>query len=346
MKLVTFEVDTSFGTQRRLGVLIDGEVDGRIADLTLSYATYLREETDETMPDELAQLRTPPNLIGWLRGGHKSRKAADRALAFIKEKTKVRTFPFVFARDQVKLLSPLPRPNTFRDFSIYEEHGSKRDGDDAASRRHKPPNWFRWPPYYKGNPESIFGPEDPIPYPYYSKKLDLEAEIGIVIGQTGRNLTFEQARTAIAGYTIIIDCSDRGAGKRDTLGPAKSKDFATMVGPCFVTADEIDENDMRVRVSVDGELWFDGNTNLPHSFSFNQIVAYASDNETLMPGDLIGTGTIGASASNDLHKWPQVGQTMTIEVEGIGRMRHKIVAGEKVVNYVGGGMEGMLKPAN
>ena len=259
MKLVTFEIATPLGPQRRLGALIDGDQDGRIADLTLAYAAYLRAETDETLPDELAQLRAPPDMIGWLRGGHKSREAAEAAVKYVRGHFD-RCEGFVFARSAVRLLSPLPRPNTFRDFSIFEEHGSLRDGFDPAVRRRKPPNWYRWPPYYKASPESIFGPEDPIPYPYYTKKLDLEPEIGIVVGREGRNLSFEQARAAIAGYTIVIDCSDRGAGQRDTLGPAKSKDFATMVGPCLVTADEIDEANLRVRVIVDGEAWFDGNT--------------------------------------------------------------------------------------
>lgn len=350
MKLVTFEIRTALGPQRRLGALLDGDQDGRIADLTMTYAAFLREKTDETMPDELAYLRTPPDMIGWLRGGHKSRDAAEQSLRFLREKTAdgvirgTRGEQLIFSRSEVRLLAPLPRPNTFRDFSIFEAHGSLRDGDDPSVRRRKPPNWYRWPPYYKGSPESIYGPEDVIPYPYYTKKLDLEPEIGIVVGREGRNLDTDQARAAIAGYTIIIDCSDRGAGQRDTLGPAKSKDFATMIGPCLVTADEIDEANLRVRFMVDGELWFEGNTNMPRSFLAHHLVAYASDNETLKPGDLLGTGTIGTGCSLDLHKWVRVGQTVSIEVEGLGRMQHEIVAGEHVVDYVGSGIDGLLKP--
>ncbi len=351
MKLVTFEVPTPLGPQRRLGALADGTTEGRIVDLTLTYAAYLRAETDEPTPEGLAQLRNPPDMIGWLRGRHKSREAAEQALRYVSARIS-RGDPctgdggqrLVFERSEVRLLAPLPRPNTFRDFSIFEEHGSRRDGDDPAARRAKPPAWYRWPPYYKASPESIFGPEDPIPYPYYTKRLDLEPEIGIVIGKQGRNLSFEQAKEAIAGYTIIIDCSERGALTRDTLGPAKSKDFATMVGPCLVTADEIDERDLRMRVVVDGEVWFEGHTGAPRSFLAHQLVAYASDNETLYPGDLLGTGTIGAGCSLDLHRWVQVGQTVTIEFEGLGRMEHKIVPGEHVVDYVGSGMDGLLQP--
>ena len=349
MKLVTFEIPTPLGPQRRLGALIDHDQDGRVVDLTLAYASYLREATDEPTPEGLAQLRTPPDMIGWIRGGHKSREAAEAALAHVRAKGASGARgsngeQIVHARAAVRLLSPLPRPTTFRDFSIYEDHGSLRDGDELAVRRYKPENWYKWPPYYKGSPESIYGPEDPIPYPYYTKKLDLEPELGIVVGRTGRNMSEDEAKAAIAGYTIVVDCSSRDGQKRDTLGPAKSKDFATMVGPCLVTPDELDVDNLNVRVVVDGDVWFEGNTNLPHSVLAHQLVAYASDNETLQPGELLGTGTIGTGCSIDLRKWVRVGQTISIEFEGIGRMQHLIVEGEHVVDYVGSGIGRLLTP--
>jgi 2-keto-4-pentenoate hydratase/2-oxohepta-3-ene-1,7-dioic acid hydratase in catechol pathway len=349
MKLVTFEIPTPLGRVRRLGALLDNDQEGRVVDLTLAYTAYLREATDEPTPEGLAQLRTPPDMIGWLRGGHKSFEAAQHALAHVRGKgTALECGPggeqIVHARSAVRLLSPLPRPTTFRDFSIYEDHGSRRDGDEPEVRRYKPENWYKWPPYYKGSPESVYGPEDPIPYPYYTKKLDLEPELGIVVGRAGRNMSEAEARAAIAGYTIVVDCSSRDGQKRDTLGPAKSKDFATMVGPCLVTPDEIDEANLNVRVLVDGDVWFEGNTNLPRSVLTHQLVAYASDNETLQPGELLGTGTIGTGCSIDLRKWVKVGQTVSIEFEGIGRMQHTIVEGEHVVDYVGSGIGRLLTP--
>lgn len=349
MKLVTFQIATPLGPQRRLGALVDGSQDGRIVDLTLAYTLYLQDATDEPTPEGLAHLRTPPDMIGWLRGGDKSKEAAELALAHVRNGGIENVHghageQIVYHRSQVRLLAPLPRPVTFRDFSIYEDHGSLRDGDDLAVRRYKPENWYKWPPYYKGSPESIFGPEDPIPYPYYTKKLDLEPELGIVVGRTGRNMSEDEALRAIAGYTIVVDCSSRDGQQRDTLGPAKSKDFATMVGPCLVTPDELDVDDLDVRVSVDGEVWFEGNTSLPRSVLAHQLVAYASDNETLQPGELLGTGTIGTGCSIDLHKWVRVGQTVSIEFEGIGRMQHTIVEGEHVVDYVGSGIGRLLTP--
>src|ERR1043166_9634200 len=196
MKLVTFEVNGPVGAQRRLGAQLE---DQRIVDLTTAYATYLAERTDEPTPRELAQLRTPPDLIGWLRGQHKSREAAEDAVAFARDNAAGATgldgARLIFERNEVKLLAPLPRPNSLRDFSIFEEHMTRREGGGVP----KGPNWYRWPPYYKGNPDAIIGPEDPIPFPYYSDKLDLELEIGIVVGKGGRNLSLEEAQQAIAG---------------------------------------------------------------------------------------------------------------------------------------------------
>jgi 2-keto-4-pentenoate hydratase/2-oxohepta-3-ene-1,7-dioic acid hydratase in catechol pathway len=347
MKLVTFAISGPLGTQRRLGALLDADERGRIVDLTSAYTAFLARRTDEPTPRELANLRTPPDLIGWLRGQHKSREAADQALGYVREQLAADANPrglddarLVFDRADVKLLAPLPRPNSLRDFSIFEEHMTRREGGAIPKRA----AWYRFPPYYKGNPDSIIGPEDPIPFPYYSRKLDLELEIGIIIGRGGRNLSLEDAKRAIAGYTIFIDCSarDEEIREHEFLGPAKMKDWATVLGPCMVTADEIDEGDLAARITVDGEVWFEGRSSAPRSFLAHHLVAYASDNETLQPGDLLGTGTISYSCSVDLHRWPQVGQRVRFDLEGIGSLEHTIVAGEQGVDYVKNGIEGLL----
>ena len=86
MKLVSFAIETWLGPMRRIGALIDGEQDGCIADFMSAYTNYLKRETDAPTPDELAQLRTLPDMIGWRRGGHKSRKAAEQAVAYIRRR--------------------------------------------------------------------------------------------------------------------------------------------------------------------------------------------------------------------------------------------------------------------
>ena len=341
MKLVTFQVNGPLGAQRRLGALLDE----RVVDLTTAYATYLARETDEPTPRELSLLRTPPDMVGWLRGQHKAREAAEQAVAFARglapDARGLDDARITFERGEVRLLAPVPRPNSLRDFSIFEEHMTRREGGAAPKR----PSWYRHPPYYKGNPDTIIGPEDPIPFPYYSDKLDLELEIGIVIGRGGRDLSLQDAHAAIAGYTILIDCSARDPylSQAEFLGPGKMKDWATVLGPCLVTADEIDEANLDARILVDGEVWFEGNTSAPRSFLAPHLVAYASDNETLQPGDVLGTGTVSYSCSVDLHRWPQVGQRVRFEMDGIGVLEHTIVAGAQGVDYVRNGIDGLLQ---
>ena len=205
------------------------------------------------------------------------------------------------------------------------------------------PAWYSTPPYYKGSCASIRGPEDPVPYPYYTELLDLELEIGIVVGKAGRNLTFEQAREHIAGYTILVDSSCRDGYKREPFGPTKRKDFHSAIGPCLATPDEVDIENAKCGIAVDGETWFEGTTAAPHAFTPAQLVAYASDNEDLEPGDLIGTGTIGLGCSMDLHKWIKVGQKATFWIEKLGRMTLTVTKGEAVVRHVAG-MKGLLTP--
>src|SRR3954463_16243409 len=114
MKLVTFAVSDRIGTVQRLGAPLEGHENGRIADLTAAYAAYLAAETDEPTPRELAALRTPPDMIGWLRGAHKSREAAEQALAYARRQLERGANPLgldgarlAYARSEVRLLAPL-----------------------------------------------------------------------------------------------------------------------------------------------------------------------------------------------------------------------------------------------
>ena len=114
------------------------------------------------------------------------------------------------------------------------------------------------------------------------------------------------------------------------------------MGPSLDTADEIDERKYECSVTEDGETWWEGNTGEPRSFWAEHLVAYVSDNETIYPGDVIGTGTIGMGCSMDLHKWPQVGQQMTFSMAGIGAMTLEIIKGVDSVRHVDG-MLGLIE---
>jgi 2-keto-4-pentenoate hydratase/2-oxohepta-3-ene-1,7-dioic acid hydratase in catechol pathway len=349
MRLVTFRVATPVGPAIRLGALLDNRTDDRIVDLTASFARYLAAETDEPTPRGLAQLRVPPDMTGWLRAGHAGFSAAGRAIDYVLRNPTALGLDgerLSYARSEVALLAPLMKPNSFRDFSIYHDHMSRAhlDPTNPGGRKYeKRPEWYRAPPYYKGSCDNIGGPEDPVPWPYYTKRLDCELELGIIIGKTGRNLNFEQAQDCIAGYTIIVDSSCRDGNDREPFGPTKRKDFHTGLGPWLVTPDEIDPENLDCSVAIDGETCFSGNTSAPHSFAPAQLVAYASDQEMLYPGDLLGTGTIGMGCSMDHHRWVKLGQTMTFTMAGLGTMSLKIVPGETVVRHVEG-MPGMVAP--
>jgi 2-keto-4-pentenoate hydratase/2-oxohepta-3-ene-1,7-dioic acid hydratase in catechol pathway len=348
MKLVTFEVEGPLGRCRRLGALLRETEAGGIVDLTAAFARHLRDETDEPTPCELAALRAPPDMIGWLRAGHEGRKAAEQALAYVRAHPGALGLDgerLLWERKDVRLLAPLPRPGAFRDCSIYAQHMTRAQRPNETKPRElgKSPDWYKAPPYYKGSTTSIAGPEDPVPFPYYTEFLDLEIELGIILGKEGSNLTVAEAEACIAGYTILIDSSARDGNAREPFGPNKRKDFHTALGPWLVTKDEVDPENLACKVEVDGETWFEGNTSAPHSFSPAQLVAYVSDNETVYPGDLIGTGTIGFGCSMDIHKWPQIGQTATFTMQGLGAMSLKVVKGPHIVSHVAG-MKGYLAP--
>lgn len=347
MRIVSFEIPTPVGRQQRLGALLDGDETGRIADLTAAFTDYLVRETDEPTPRQYAALRMPTEIIPWLKASHKGREAAETAIDYARahpDDAGLDGERLVYARDEVRLLAPVPRPGAFRDFSIYEDHMTRPEITPRVGGNKpwvKGEVWYTNPPYYKGSCTGIAGPEDPVPWPYYTKFLDLELELGIVVGKTGRNLTVEAAQDHIAGYTILIDSSARDGYEREPFGPNKRKDFHTAIGPALVTPDEVDIDDAACKIEVDGDVWFEGNLNAPHSFTPAQLVAYASDTEVVEAGDLLGTGTIGFGCSMDIHKWIEVGQTATFTIEGLGSMSLTVVEGEHVVDHVNG-MKGLL----
>jgi 2-keto-4-pentenoate hydratase/2-oxohepta-3-ene-1,7-dioic acid hydratase in catechol pathway len=224
-----------------------------------------------------------------------------------------------------------------RDFSVYEEHMMARRPDAQ-----KPASWYHFGTCYKGNPDMVFGPEDPMRWPDFSEMLDPELELAAVIGKAGINLAPEEAAGYIAGYTIFVDGSARDIAVKEMLGPFKHKDFGTNLGPCLVTADEFDEMDARCGIRVNGEVWWEGNTGQKRNYRMTDIVAYASDEEMLHPGDVIAAGTIGDSCSIDTGKWIKPGDRVELWIEGIGTMDLTPRREKREVSFVRDGIEGLL----
>ena len=198
-----------------------------------------------------------------------------------------------YALAEVDLRPPVLHPPSVRAFSAF------RRSDRA---------------FYFSNPAAMYGPEDGIPYPVATEELDYEPEIAAVIGADGR----------IGGFTIMNDWTARDVLRReltDGLGPAKSKDFATSLGPLLVTPDEFDGASGAVAVRVNGEERWHGDLAGMRT-SWEKIVATAARNTRLVPGDVIGSG--GAEVGERSGPWLEPGDVVEVEVDAVGTLRNLI----------------------
>jgi 2-keto-4-pentenoate hydratase/2-oxohepta-3-ene-1,7-dioic acid hydratase in catechol pathway len=243
----------------------------------------------------------------------------------------------------VRLLPPL-EPPTIRDFVTFEEHveGVRRSIDESAG---VPAAWYDAPTFYFTNPYAVIGPYDDVPVPPGSRALDFELEVAAVIGREGRDLSPEQARDHIAGYTIFNDWSARDLQSREmqvSLGPCKGKDTATTLGPYFVTADELEpyrDADGFLRLALTAEVNGEvvGSDLLSNmSWTFEEMIAYASRGTWVRPGDVLGSGTCGNGGclaelwgvrGRDCRPPLRPGDTVTLTVEGLGATSNTVVPG-------------------
>lgn len=220
----------------------------------------------------------------------------------------------------VKLRSPL-RPRALRDFFAFEDHAKA-----GAARRGEPiqPAWYEQPVYYKGNHREVYGPEDVVPWPSYTRKLDFEFEIACVVGKKGRDLSPEDARAHVFGYMVYNDWSARDIQKNEMLcrmGPAKAKDFANGFGPYILTADELPEPEgLKMTLRVNGEVWSTGDSS-GRWWSFPVMLSHVSQEETVYPGDVLGSGTYHKGCGLDLDRWLKPGDVVELEVERLGTLR-------------------------
>jgi fumarylacetoacetate (FAA) hydrolase len=222
-----------------------------------------------------------------------------------------------YALDEVRLLAPIRRPPSVRDFYAFEAHVA--NARRVTGRGEVPQEWYELPAFYFSNPAAIYGPDDEIPYPDGTETLDYELEVAAVIGAEG----------AIGGFTVMNDWSARDLQRKEMrvgLGPAKGKDFATSLGPVVVTPDELGDLRLEMVARVNGEERSRGNLgDLYHSWE--AILAHASRNTELRPGDIVGSGTVGTGCilEHGDERWLQPGDEVELEVEGIGLLRNRVV---------------------
>jgi 2-keto-4-pentenoate hydratase/2-oxohepta-3-ene-1,7-dioic acid hydratase in catechol pathway len=223
-----------------------------------------------------------------------------------------------------RLLAPL-RPRSLRDFLAFEGH---LKGALGRLGRPIPDEWYEVPAYYKGLPDTVIGPDEEIPWPAWTERLDHELELAAVIGRRCRDVPAGEAGDSIFGYTIWNDVSARDVQARELpigMGPGKAKDWdgSNVLGPCLVTADELDAAHLRMRVSVNGDLWGEDTTASMH-WSFGDMIAYVSRSQTLHPGELLGSGTATGGSGLELDRRLEPGDIVELEVEGIGVLRNRI----------------------
>ena len=221
-----------------------------------------------------------------------------------------------YALDEVRLVAPVERPPSVRDFYAFEAHVA--NAAKVVGRPGVPKEWYEVPVFYFSNPAAIYGPDEVVPYPAGSDQLDYELEVAVVVGADG----------AIGGFTIMNDWSARDLQRQEMrvgLGPAKGKDFATSLGPVLVTPDELGDLRLEMVARVNGEERSRGNLGDMH-WSWDDLLARAAQNTRLVPGDVIGSGTVGTGCilEHGDDRWLEAGDVVELEVERIGVLRNTI----------------------
>jgi len=188
--------------------------------------------------------------------------------------------------------------------------------------------WKR-PFWYKCNRMATVGTGAVVRWPAYSKLMDYEMEMGAIIWRRGVNIRKGDAEKYIFGYTVFNDFSARDAqvDEMRTLGPAKSKDFdgANVLGPCIVTADEFDFNSAKMISSVNGVVQNEGLAS-SINYTFSDMIAFITQSETIHPGEMIGSGTVGGGCGLEVGRLLQSGDVVELEITGIGKIRNQVIA--------------------
>jgi len=255
--------------------------------------------------------------------------------------------------EEVEILAPVPNPTSCRDAYAFRQHVAS-----ARKNRHLEmiPEFDQFPVFYFTNHNSIIGPGEIVCMRDHLNKLDFELEIAIVICKPGKNIKASEADEYIGGYMIMNDMSARGLQMEEmklNLGPAKGKDFCTVIGPMLVTPDELEEYkilvssenhtgnsyNLSMKCSVNGVQVSEGNC-ADMNWTFAEIIERCSYGVQLYPGDVIGSGTVGTGCFLELNgtgkltnpeykeQWLQEGDEIEMEIEGLGKLKNTIVKDE------------------
>jgi fumarylacetoacetate (FAA) hydrolase len=231
---------------------------------------------------------------------------------------------------------PLPPVASLRDFYAFEQHV-------RTCRRHRGldmvPAWYEVPVFYFSNPAGVVGPESEVYTPRGSQALDYELELACVVGRECRDLPADdRALEVVAGFTILNDWSARDLQRVEMavgLGPSKGKDFATSLGPDLVTFDELADRyrdgrlHLEMTAAVNGRVLSRGDSGAMY-WTWPQLLAHASRDATLRPGDVLGSGTVGTGCILELTPeavggWLAPGDVVELTIERLGTLRNRVV---------------------
>jgi 2-keto-4-pentenoate hydratase/2-oxohepta-3-ene-1,7-dioic acid hydratase in catechol pathway len=318
MKLVTF----AYQDESRLGALVDDQVVDIAAsgDAVPAFASMMA--LIEAGPDAWEAART---IVA---------DASSNAMRQLSD---------------IRLLAPLPRPTRLRDCSLFLEHMDvvlMRMARAAAAGESDPeaayvnlmasgkyaldPTFKRQCVYYNADHTSVSGTDTDIVWPSYSDWMDFELEWACVIGRPGKDISRERAAEHIFGYTILNDWSARDVQMplmETRMGPGEGKDFPGSfgLGPCIATPDEFaDPYNLLMTAKVNGEEWTRGNTSSMYH-KFEDAITQFSRDKTILPGEVIGSGTVLGGCGFELGRRLSAGDSVELEIEHIGVLRNRVI---------------------
>lgn len=328
MKLCTFEVQTPVGPFERLGAAAARGGEAVYADLNFAAAARLRER-GSPRPQAMADAILPSDILALAAAGAAGLDAAREALDFALARDGLRGprgEQLLYRPGEARLLAPIRRPPLIRGFAGFERHLKKTFGMMGLEI---PQTWYERPLAFKSSCAHMAGPEEEVPWPSYTEKMDFELEFCCVVGKPGRDIPEERAAEHILGYAILNDWSARDAQTGEMAmgtGPYKGKDWCWSLGPWIATADEVGEvKNIPMAARVNGETWIETTPGEMY-WTFEQIVSYTSRDENLLPGDLLGSGTVPGGCGMEINRWVRPGDLVEIDMGPLGVLRNTISA--------------------
>jgi len=286
-------------------------ISDRVIDLEQAYKAF-QSETDDAPP--LTEF--PQEMLALLRSDDNTWQALAATINWA-ETVPETVKSFFYPLDEVRLAPPLRNPSKIVCVGLnYHDH-CREQGTEVPQR----------PLLFAKFPSTIIGPDDDITWPaQLTQQVDYEAELAVVIGRQGHNIPLDETSRYIAGYTIVNDVSARDVQFSDGQWVrGKSLDTFCPLGPYLVTADEVaDPQQLKIRCWVNGELRQDSNT-AEMIFKIRELITFISQTCTLIPGDIISTGTPhGVGVFRDPPVFLQPGDVVEIEIEKLGRLRNSV----------------------